>query len=370
MHALVALVMPPGPGFVDALCAAWDAGDAVLPVDHRLPRALVDELLDALAPTHVVDPTGARVARPGGRTVTAGDALVVATSGTTGAPKGVVLTHDAVRASARATSRRLGVDPARHRWLCCLPVAHIGGLSVITRALVTGTPLDVHAGFDAEAVTAAAAAGATHTSLVTAALARIDPSRFERILLGGAAPPAHTPPNCVVTYGMTETGSGIWYDDAPLDGVEVEVRDDEIHVRGPMLLRAYRDTAGERDPKDPDGWFATGDAGAFTDDGRLVVHGRRGGVIVTGGEKVWPETVEHVLAGHPGVADVLVCGAPDPTWGALVCARVVPRDRAAIPSVDELRAFARGRLAPYALPRRVEVVDALPRTALGKLRRA
>lgn len=369
MRALVALVMPPGPAFVDALRAAWDAGDAALPVDHRLPPRLVDELLDALCPTHVVDDTGTRVARGGGRSIADGDALVVATSGTTGAPKGVVLTHEAVAASAVATTRRLGVDPHRHRWLCCLPVAHVGGLSVITRSLLTGTPLEVHPGFDAAAVNAAAAAGVTHTSLVTAALARIDASRFERILLGGAAPPAAVPPNCVVTYGMTETGSGIWYDDAPLDGVEVDVRDDEIHVRGPMLLRAYRDADGERDPRLADGWFATGDAGAIDEAGHLQVHGRRGGVIVTGGEKVWPEQVERVLATHPAVADVLVHGVPHPEWGAVVVARIVPRDPTRPPDVATLRAFTRDVLAPYAQPRLIEVVDHLPRTALGKLRR-
>jgi len=219
-------------------------------------------------------------------------------------------------------------------------------------------------------VCAAARGGATHTSLVTAALARIDPSLFERILLGGAAPPTQLPPNCTPTYGMTETGSGIWYDDAPLDGVEVAVRSDEIHVRGPMLLRAYRDAHADTDPKSVDGWFATGDAGALTANGRLVVHGRRGHVIVSGGEKVWPETVERVLATHPSIADVLVYGAPDPEWGQRVAARVVVNAGDDAPSLDQLRAFARDRLAPFALPRAVEVVASLERTALGKLRRS
>src|SRR5690606_25817676 len=102
--------------------------------------------------------------------------LVVATSGTTGEPKGAVLTHAAVVASAEATSARLGVDPAHHRWLACLPLAHVGGLSVVTRAIVTGTPVEVHDGFDAAAVADAARRGATHVSLVATALSRIDPS--------------------------------------------------------------------------------------------------------------------------------------------------------------------------------------------------
>ena len=127
--------------FVDALRRAWDAGDAVFPLDPRLPPAARQRVLAAARPDEPVE---------------AGDALVVATSGTTGDPKAAVLTHEAVAASARATSARLGVDPARAHWLACRPLAHVGGLSVVTRALVTGTPLTVHNGFDAAAVRAAA----------------------------------------------------------------------------------------------------------------------------------------------------------------------------------------------------------------------
>jgi o-succinylbenzoate---CoA ligase len=363
---LVALAMPAGARFVDELRRVWDAGDAVVPVDPRLPPALVEELLDELAVAEVVDATGARSTRPDARPVERGDALVMATSGTTGRPKGVVLTHAAIEASSLATSTRLAVDPARHRWLACLPVAHIGGLSVILRALHTSTPLTVHPGFDADAVTAAARDGATHVSLVATALRRIDPARFVRIVLGGSRAPEGLPPNCTVTYGMTETASGIWYDDRPLDGVEVEVRDGEVHVRGPMLLRCYRDGT---DPKTPDGWLPTGDAGEFDSQGRLVVHGRRGDMIVTGGENVWPSAVEAVIERHRGVAEVLVRGEPDAEWGEAVVAHVVPSDPRDPPTIESLRSFARGQLPAYALPRRLSLTDALPRTALGKVRR-
>lgn len=373
MPALVALDVPPGPRFVDLLRAVWDAGDAVAPLDHRLSGAAARRLLDALRPGAVVGADGERRTLSDGVGVEPGDALVVATSGSTGAPRAAVLTHDAVAASALATSRRLDVDPAHDRWLACLPLAHIGGLSVVTRALLTGTPLDVHEGFRAEAVEEAARSGATLVSLVATALARIDPARFRTVVLGGAAPPAELAVNVVTTYGMTETGSGVVYDGVPLDGVEVTIGDGrrgaegEILVRGPTLLRAYRDGG---DPRLPGGWLPTGDGGAWNGAGRLTVSGRLAEVIVTGGEKVWPGDVERALARHPGVAEVAVVGRPDPEWGAQVVAHVAAADGAQAPTLDELRALVRAELAPWAAPRHLVVHRTLPRTPSGKVARA
>lgn len=339
--------------FVDRLRRAWDDGDAVLPLDPRLPPPARDRLLAA-----------ARVDEP----VADGDALVVATSGTSGDPKPVVLTHDAVAASAVATSRRLGVDPATDRWLACLPLAHVGGLSVVTRALATGTPLTLHDGFHPRAVEAAADNGCTLTSLVPTMVRRLDPGRFRTVVLGGSAMPADLPPNAVTTYGMAETGSGVVYDGQPLEGVEVRVVDGEIHVRGPMLLRAYRDG---HDPKDAAGWLPTGDGGTWdAAAGRLRVFGRIGDVVVTGGENVWPAAVERVLAGHPGVREVAVMGRSDPEWGQRVTALVVPTDAALPPSLPELRDAAKRELPAYAAPRELVLVAGLPRTTSGKVARA
>ena len=254
-----------------------------------------------------------------------------------------MLTHAAVAASALATSERLGIDPARDRWLACLPLAHVGGLSVVTRALATGTPLTVHERFDAGAVAAAAAAGCTRTSLVPTALARVDPAAFRTILVGGQAPPGDRPANVIATYGMTETGSGIAYDGVPLDGVEVRIADDgEVQLRAPMLLRAYRDGT---DPRTPDGWFPTGDLGRVDGDGVLAVHGRRGDLIITGGENVWPASVEPVLARHPAVAEVAVVGRADPEWGQRVVAVVVPQDPVQPPSPRRAPSVGQGRAA-------------------------
>ncbi|MBK9181251.1 MAG: AMP-binding protein [Acidimicrobiales bacterium] len=367
MPQLVALALPGGPAFVAALQDVWDAGDAAFPLDLRLPPAERERVLAAVRPSVVVDEHGERHRRSGGGAVEPGDALVVATSGSTGEPKGVVLTHDAVASSARATSARLAVDPSRDHWLACLPLAHVGGLSVVTRALLTGTPVTVLPGFEPGAVEEAARRGATLVSLVATALRRADTSAYRVVVVGGAAPPAPLPANAVATYGMTETGSGVVYDGEPLPGVDVRIRAGHIHLRGPMLLRCYRDGT---DPRDAAGWLPTGDEGELGSDGRLVVHGRRGELIVTGGEKVWPAPVEAVVEALAGVAEAAVAPRPDPEWGQRVVVFVVPADPARLPTLAEVRAAVKERLAPYAAPRELVLVERLPRTTLGKVRRS
>ena len=374
---LVAVLGPPGPAWVDELERRWAAGDAVLPVDHRLPTPAVADLFDALQPTVVTEAGSRSDARRDGRPVEAGDALVLATSGTTGPPKGVVLTTTAVEAAALATSARLAVHAESDAWVCCLPLAHAGGLGVVTRALVTGTPLTILPGFDAAALASVSSALAREgrtvlTSLVATALRRVDSTLFRTILLGGDAPPewpGGRPPPVVVTYGMTETGGGCVYDGRALDGVDVRVVDGQVYLRGPMLGRAYRGRDGDSALAGADGWFATGDGGRFTPDAGLVVDGRLGDVIVSGGEKVWPRPVEDVIRGCPGVREVAVIGRPDEEWGQRVVALVVP-DPAGPPTLEVIRDAVRAALPPWAAPKELELVSALPTTALGKLRRA
>jgi O-succinylbenzoic acid--CoA ligase len=296
----------------------------------------------------------------------------MATSGTTGEPKGVVLTHDAVTASGRATSTRLAVDPAADAWWACLPLSHVGGLSVVTRSMAKGVRCEVVGGFSAEGAKRALDGGATLTSLVPTTLRRLEPqiaAGFRRIVLGGQAPPARLAPNVVTTYGLTETGSGLVYDGRPLDGVGVRIVDGEVQVRGPMLLRAYRDGS---DPKDAGGWLATGDGGEIGPDGRLAVHGRLAEMIISGGENIWPSAVEAVLLRHSAVAEAAVAGVADAEWGERAVAYVVARPAATVGArqlLEELRDLVRDEIAPYAAPRQVVIVEALPRTTLGKIRR-
>ena len=300
------------------------------------------------------------------------DALIIATSGTSGRPKGIVHTHRSLEYMAFATSTALGVE-GDTRWLVALPLNHIGGFSIIPRALHTGAGLELLPRFEAGAVEAAARAGATHTSLVTTALARIDPSLFRRILLGGSAIPTDRPDNCIATYGMTETAGGVVYDGLPLNGVTVHIEAPdhdglgEIRISSPTMMRCYRDGTV---PFDPEGFLATGDLGRMGPDGRLSVQGRADDVIVTGGHKVWPEPVEALLRGAPRVADAAVRARPDPEWGQAVEALVVPTDPSAPPSLGELRGIVKEHLPAYCAPQQLTLVDELPRTELGKLRRS
>lgn len=375
MRELVALDLPGGPAFVDALRRAWDRGDAVLPVDQRLPAPARSQLLATARPHTVVLATSADpiAVEPGAPLLDEGDALVVASSGSTGTPKLVVHTHDGIAAHARAVHQHLAVDPATDRWLACLPLAHLGGLGVVLRSLATDTPVDVLPGFDAQEVAAAPRRlGTTLVSLVPTALGRVDPAPFRWVVLGGSADLVDRPPNVVRTYGLTETGGGVAYDGLPLPGVEVRVDvGGAISISGPTLARGVRLPDGQVIAvADDHGWLDTGDLGTWAPDGRLEVHGRADDLIVTGGENVWPAAVEAAIATHPAVGEVVVAGRPDAEWGQVVVAVVVPADGHELPSLDELRAHVRTLLPAFAAPRHLRSVHALPRTALGKVRRA
>ncbi|MEM7091628.1 MAG: AMP-binding protein [Actinomycetota bacterium] len=369
MAELVMLDLPAGPGFVEAMRRVWDDGDACFPLDQRLPPAEAARVRSVARPTAVIEADGERRALDDGEAVEDGDAILVATSGTTGLPKGVIHTHESVRASSVATSEGLDADPTTDHWLACLPPAHIGGLAVIMRSLHTGAGLTVLERFDPALADQAARDGATLVSVVTRALNQIDVDGFRAILIGGAAPPPNLPAHVIPTYGMTETGSGCVYAGYPLDGVEMRAAESgEIEIRADLLLRTYRTVDGHRDPYTADGWFPTGDLGRIEADGRLWIDGRAGDMIITGGENVWPSPVERAIGAHPAIKEVAVVGRQHPEWGQIVVACVTLSGDDA-PTLDELREWVQRDLPVWSAPKDVLVFDELPKTALGKVRR-
>jgi O-succinylbenzoic acid--CoA ligase len=379
LHAV--LVDRPGPRLVELLAAALDgSGPAIAPLDAGLPQARLAALVEALAPGSVEGPDGVTTARSGQeKGVAEGTAVVVATSGSTGVPKGVELSAAALLSSARASLARIGARPGE-RWLCCLPATYIAGLQVLVRALVSGTDPVLADRADAQTV---AACGCAHVSLVPTQLRRLldvdipisqdvphPLAGFRSVLLGGAAAPAGLLAAAraagvpvVTTYGMTETCGGCVYDGVPLDGVQVRIGDDEsIWIGGPVLFSGY--VGGPRAPGD--GWLRTGDLGRVDAAGRLVVRGRADDVINTGGALVVPGEVAAVLQTCPGVRDVAVLGEPDPEWGERVVAVVAPADPADPPTLELLRLHVKQRLPRYAAPSRAVMVDAVPTLPNGK----
>ena len=362
-------------------------GPALLPVPDGTPQARVDDLLAAMRPDSVRTPEGV-TALAGGVPALDDTALVITTSGSTGAPKGVELSAAALRASALASVERVGAAPGEP-WLCVLPAGHISGLQVVIRALVTGTEA-MHAAFDARTVADLARELGPHVSLVPTQLRRLlaagaDLSDLGTVLLGGAAAEPdllerarRAGARVVTTYGMSETCGGCVYDGVPLDGVRVRLESDSpgepgrILVAGPVLLSGYRMPPGVGAPgaleRDGGGvaWLRTNDLGCWESDGRLSVLGRVDDVVNSGGHKVVPGQVNALVAQHPAVAESVVVGRADPEWGERVSAVVVPTDPLRPPTLEELRDWVRERLPAYAAPRELEVRERLPLLASGK----
>jgi O-succinylbenzoic acid--CoA ligase len=372
--ARVGLALPPGQDFVVALHGALLAGALIVPIDLRLTaseRPAVDVLLDGVLPHQSVAGADVRAEHD-----LDAPAIVVHTSGTTSAPKAIRLTYGNWLWSALGSAVALGVDP-QERWLCALPLSHVGGLSILLRSAIYGTTAIVHERFDTERVLTALRApdGPTIVSLVPTTLARLLDAGLERppalrwALLGGAPlPPALLDRAAAAgvpvapTYGLTEACSQVATDGVPLFCTHVRLEDDgEIVVSGPTV---------SPDAGAADGVLRTGDLGAFDDEGRLRIVGRKADTIVTGGENVAPAEIEAVLEAHPAVAEAAALGRPDPEWGEAVVALVVLRPGAQDTTADELRAHCSARLARFKAPKAYTMIAGpLPRTGSGKLLR-
>jgi len=319
-----------------------------------------------------------------GEEIDADVAVIVSTSGTTGKPKGAMLTARALTASAETTHRRLG-GPGR--WLLALPAYHIAGLQVLVRSAVAGTtPVALSAGFDgAELASAVTSLGSDrrYASLVAAQLDKMlrDPAgatalaSLDAVLIGGGPMPEEVAERAsaagvsvVRTYGMSETAGGCVYDGVPLDGVRVRIDDGRVVLGGATLAKGYRNPV-QPDPFAEPGWFHTDDIGTVDDSGVLRVLGRADDAISTGGLTVLPQLVEAALATHPAVAESAVFGVADERLGQRVVAAIVVSPGCAAPTLAELRTHVASTLSSTAAPREVHLVDELPRRGIGKVDR-
>jgi len=382
----VATTLPPSVAFAELVHALPLLGASLVPLNTRLTgEERRWQLEDSGARLCVEEPLDGEQADVELRTAVDPDAerSVIYTSGTTGRPTAVSLTHRNQTASALASAWNLGVHPD-DRWLCVLPVFHVGGLAILLRSALYRTAAVIHESFDVDRVKTAFENGeVTLASLVPTMLRRLVDAGLEEapalraLLLGGGPVPrdllewsAERGLPVLQTYGMTQTSSQIATLTAaeavtrsgsagrPLVGVELSISGEgEILVRGPMV------SPGALDPGD--GWLHTGDRGRLDDDGYLWVEGRLKDVIVTGGENVACAEVERVLEDHPAVVEAAVVGLPDPEWGEAVTAFVVLSDG----DGGDLIAHCREHLAGYKVPRALHTVDALPRNAAGKLLR-
>ncbi len=362
------------PRLYPAMMDALGGGPALLPVPNH-PAPVRDELLDALRPSEPLEDTDV--------------ALVVPTSGSTGEPKGVMLSAKAIQSSAAATLRRLG-GPGR--WLLALPATHVAGLMVLARSLVAETEpvaLDLSEGFDPELFAAASVRlfskgpGRRYTALVArqlAALLDADEAAaaalngYDAVLVGGSAiseelleRAERAGINLVTTYGATETAGGCIYDGEPLDDVDVDITDDgRIRLRGPMLASGYRLQPELSAEVFGGGWFTTADVGHFRPDGRLEVVGRIDDVAVSGGVNVPLAAVDRLVGAHPAVREALAVALPDPDWGQRVVAGVVAADPAQPPRLESVREHVTRRAPPAYAPKELVLLEALPTLPSGK----
>jgi o-succinylbenzoate---CoA ligase len=379
----VALAMPAGAPFLAALHATLLLGAAVVPIDLRLGTG--ERAGRTQGAAAVVEEPLRRAGEPDAQILDRLDpdapATLIHTSGTTADPKPVALTVGNWTWNALGSAVALGLDP-HDRWLCTLPLSHVGGLAILIRSAIYGTSVVLHERFDTETVlTAIERDQVTLVSLVPTTLERLldaglkAPNPLRVALIGGGPLPPVLATQAqeagipvAQTYGMTEACSQVTTSlpgepetaGRPLIGQRLAIADDdEILVAGPTVAPGAADA---------DGWLHTGDCGMLDAHGRLVVTGRKADTIVSGGENVAAAEVEAALLAHPAVADAGVFGRPDPKWGEAVVATVVLHDGSHA-EAEELRAHVASQLARFKVPKEIAFAPKLPRTASGKLLR-
>jgi len=362
------------------LLAAVEARIPALMLHPRWTRSETDAIVARFAPSLVVDGGIVRAELRSAASLE-GALAVVATSGTGGAPKLAVLSRRAFVASAGASAAHLG-RRADDRWLLAMPLAHVGGLGVVVRSIVYGSPIVLHEGDPSGWLPLARAASVTHVSLVPTGLARLldrgetFPPSVRVALVGGAACPEHLLERAIAkgvpihrTYGLTETCGQVATTTTdpralvPLVGVDVRIMDGTIRVRSPAVMDGWLDSES---PFDSDGFYDTGDLGTL-EGAHLTILARRTDLVISGGENVYPREVEDALERIAGVRAACVFGEPDLEWGQRVAAAIVV-DGA--PSDEEIVRRARERLSGFKIPRRIARIDALALNGTGKIDRA
>jgi O-succinylbenzoic acid--CoA ligase len=406
----VAIALPPGLDFAQALHACMLVGAVALPIDLRLSAQEQETIaagsvarigLDApLQSEHA--PAALATAAPAADAPAAdvpawrspaearhdleATAVVIHTSGTSSKPKPIELTYGNLLWSALGSAVALGLD-AEERWLCALPLSHVGGLSILVRSAIYATTAVVHERFETDRVLQSLRdEQITLVSLVATTLARLLDAGLEHppalrcaLTGGGPVPPALVKRATAagvpvsMTYGLTESCSQATT--TPLAAIA-----QGEHGAGPPLFctHARTDADGEILLQGPtlapgalaqDGWLHTGDLGSFDARGGLWITGRKADTIVSGGENVAPSEVEAVLESHPEVLEAAVLARPDEQWGEAVTAIVVPRPERS-PDAAELRTHCAAKLAAYKVPKQIELrTEPLPRTRSGKLLR-
>ena len=332
--------------------------------------------------------------------------FIVHTSGTSGKPKGATLTYGNVFSSAMSSAYRIGHLPD-DRWLCVLPLFHVGGLSILIRAVLYGITVDLREKFDVESINHALTnEDVTLVSLVPTMLYRLLENRsgddwnpkLRLVLLGGAAATPELMGRCIAekipvatTYGLSEAASQVATTlpgDAvrkpgtvgkPLMFTQVKIVDEhgnpqksgdygEVLVKGQTVMQGYYNNPDATSKTIVDGWLHTGDIGYLDEDGDLFLVQRRSDLIVTGGENVYPAEVEAILRQHPAIKEVAVVGLPDPEWGQKVAAAIVLDENESASEID-IENYSREHLAGYKIPRVIRFVEELPLTGSGKIQR-
>jgi len=437
-EARVAFLAPPGWDYVAVQWGIWRAGGIAVPMAVSHPTAELEHVLDDARPETVVahaDLVGRVASSAAARGLPVRlttdvssapapaalpslslerAAMMLYTSGTTGRPKGVVITHANVQAQVESLSAAWGWS-AEDRILLHLPLHHVHGIvNILTSALWNGATCEILPSFDAQAVWERLGSGELTLYMAVPTVYRrlieaweeADPAtrdawsagaRSLRLMVSGSAAlpvptlerwEGITGHRLLERYGMTEIGMALsnpldgtrqaGYVGRPLPGVEVRLTDDadhvvppgtpgQIQVRGPTVFGRYWERPNETEAAfTHDGWFRTGDE-AVVEGGAYRILGRSSvDILKTGGEKVSALEIEDVLRSHEGVLDCAVVGVPDAVWGERVCAAVVPRPGRDV-SPDQLRALAKSRLAPYKVPKDYVIVPDLPRNAMGKV---